>query len=576
VDKQGRRRDYSSAYLRRTYRDGGTVKNETVANLSALPDHVIDLIDAGLKGQQLVPAGEAVTITGSLPHGHVAAVHAMARELGLPALLGPAGRQRDLALALIISRVVKPGSKLATLTWWGDTTLGADLGVADASTDDIYAAMDWLEHRQDAIEAGLARRHLAPEANPSKMALFDLSSSWLEGSRCPLAARGYSRDGRKGRLQIEYGLLTDPEGRPVAVRVLPGNTGDPAAFTKITEVVRDKFGLAQMVMVGDRGMITSARIRALNQREDGTQRPDAYGWITALRAPAIKKLMADGGPLQMSLFDEQDLAEITSSDFPGERLVACRNPVLAADRARTREDLLAATEKLLAPIIARVQAGRLAGAGPIGVEVGKVISRYKTGKHFTVTITDDTLTVTRRQDRIDAEAALDGFYVLRTPVPASQLDAPGVVTAYKNLKYVERDFRHIKSDDLDLRPVFHRLEERVRAHVLICMLACYLTWHLRRAWAPLTFTDENPPRQENPVAPARRSAAAQAKASAQHNPAGRPYRSFRGLLEHLATLTRNQVRFAGTQATVPMLAEPTSTQREAFDLISVPIPLALK
>jgi hypothetical protein len=576
VDKQGRRRDYSSAYLRRTYRDGGTVKNETVANLSALPDHVIDLIDAGLKGQQLVPAGEAVTITGSLPHGHVAAVHAMARELGLPALLGPAGRQRDLALALIISRVVKPGSKLATLTWWGDTTLGADLGVADASTDDIYAAMDWLEHRQDAIEAELACRHLAPEANPSRMALSGLSSSWLEGSRCPLAARGYSRDGRKGRLQIEYGLLTDPEGRPVAVRVLPGNTGDPAAFTKITEVVRDKFGLAQMVMVGDRGMITSARIRALNQREDGTPRPDPYGWITALRAPAIKKLMAGGGPVQMPLFDEQDLAEITSPDFPGERLVACRNPVLAADRARTREDLLAATEKLLAPVIARVQAGRLAGAGPIGVEVGKVISRYKAGKHFTVAITDDTLTVTRRQDQIDAEAALDGFYVLRTPVPADELDAAAVVTAYKNLKYVERDFRHIKADDLDLRPVFHRLEERVQAHVLICMLACYLVWHLRRAWAPLTFTGQEPPEQDNPVAPASRSAAAQAKASYQHDPARQPYRSFRGLLDHLATLTRNQVRFTGTRVTTAMLTEPTSAQRQAFRLLSAAIPLTLK
>src|SRR5882762_3851275 len=312
VDKQGRRKDYTSAYLRRTYRDGGKVKNETVANLSALPDHVIDLIDAGLKGQQLVPAGEAVTITGSLPHGHVAAVHAMARELGLPALLGPAGRQRDLALALIISRVVKPGSKLATLTWWGDTTLGADLGVADASTDDIYAAMDWLEHRQDAIEAELAHRHLGPQANRSRMALFDLSSSWLEGRCCPLAARGYSRDGKKGKLQIEYGLLTDPAGRPVAVRVFAGNTGDPGAFTAIVKVVRDKFGLAKMVMVGDRGMITSARIQAMNQLEDGTQRPDGYGWITALRAPAIKKLMADGGPLQLSLFDQQNLAEITS------------------------------------------------------------------------------------------------------------------------------------------------------------------------------------------------------------------------------------------------------------------------
>ena len=575
VDKQGRRKDYSSAYLRRTYRDGGKVKNETVANLSALPGHVIDLIDAGLKGQQLVPAAEAVTITRSLPHGHVAAAHAMARTLGLPALLGPAGRHRDLALALIISRVVAPASKLSTLTWWTDTTLGADLGVADASTDDIYAAMDWLGGRQDAIEAGLARRHLAPEPNPSRMALFDLSSSWMEGSHCPLAARGYSRDGRKGKLQIEYGLLTDPAGRPVAVRVFPGNTGDPGAFTAIADVVRKKFGLAKMVMVGDRGMITSARIQALNQQQDGTPQPDPYGWITALRAPAIKKLMADDGPLQLSLFDEQDLAEITSGDFPGERLIACRNPVLAADRARKRQDLLAATEKLLAPVLARVRSGKLTGAGPIGVEVGKVITAYKTAKHFAVTITDTTLTIERRQDQIDAEATLDGFYVLRTPIPADELDAAAVVTAYKNLKYVERDFRHIKADDLDLRPVFHRLEERVKAHVLICMLACYLTWHLRRAWAPLTFTDQEPPQQGNPVTPARRSTAAQAKTSYQHDPAGQPYYSFRGLIEHLATLTRNQVRYTGTQVTIAMLAEPTSAQRQAFELIGVPIPLTL-
>jgi hypothetical protein len=577
VDKQGRRRDYSSAYLRRTYRDGGKVKNETVANLSALPGHVIDLIDAGLKGQQLVPAAEAVTITRALPHGHVAAVHAMARTLGLPAVLGPACAERDLALALIISRVVRPGSKLSTLTWWADTTLGADLGVAAASTDDIYAAMDWLGGRQDAIEAELAARHLGPQVNPARMALFDLSSSWLEGTHCPLAARGYSRDGKKGTLQIEYGLLTDPHGRPAAVRVFPGNTGDPGAFTAIVDVVREKFGLAKMVMVGDRGMITSARIEALNQNEDGTQRPDdPYGWITALRAPAIKKLMADGGPLQLSLFDQQDLAEITSDDFPGERLIACRNPVLAADRARKREDLLAATEKLLAPLTARVRAGRLAGAGEIGVEVGKVISKHKTGKHFTVIITDDSLTVTRRQDQIDTEAALDGFYVLRTPVPAAELDAPAVVTAYKNLKYVERDFRHLKADDLDLRPVFHHLEERVKAHVLICMLGCYLTWHLRRAWAPLTFTSQDPPEQDNPVAPARRSAAARAKASSQHDPAGRPCRSFRGLLEHLATMTRNEVRFTAASATVAMLTEPTSTQREAFNLLATPIPLTLK
>ncbi|HEY2692486.1 MAG TPA: IS1634 family transposase, partial [Streptosporangiaceae bacterium] len=557
VDRQGRRRDYESRYLRRTYRDGGKVKHETLANLSGLPEQAVDAIEAALKGTPLVPAGQAVTITSSLPHGHVAAVHAMAARLGLPALLGPAGRPRDLALALVVSRVVAPASKLSTLAWWDDVTLGADLGVAGASTDDIYAAMDWLDGRQDAIEAELARRHLAPEANPSKMALFDLSSSWLEGTRCPLAARGYSRDGKKGKLQVEYGLLTDPAGRPVAVRVLPGNTGDPAAFTQIVTVLRDKFGLAQMVMVGDRGMITSARIAALNQREDGTARPDPYGWITALRAPAIRKLMAEGGPLQLSLFDQQDLAEITSPDFPGERLVACRNPHLAADRARKRGDLLAATEKLLAPILARVQAGRLAGAGPIGVEVGKVISKYKTGKHFAITITDTTLAIERRQDQIRDEAALDGFYVLRTPLPASQLDGPAVVAAYKNLKYVERDFRSIKADDLDLRPVFHRLEERVKAHVLICMLACYLTWHLRKAWAPLTFTDENPAAPENPVAPARRSAAAQAKATRQRDTAGRPYRSFRGLIEHLATLARNQVRFTGTAVTVPILTEPT-------------------
>ena len=574
--KSGEQRVYESVLVRRTYRDGAKVRHETLANLSALPADAVAAIEATLKGERLVPAGQAVQITAAAPHGHVAAVHAAAVKLGLPALLGPAGRPRDLALALIISRVAAPASKLSTLTWWADVTLGADLGVADASTDDIYAAMDWLGHRQDAIEAELARRHLAPQANPSKMALFDLSSSWLEGRCCPLSARGYSRDGKKGKLQIEYGLLTDPEGRPVAVRVFPGNTGDPSAFTAIADVVRTKFGLAQMVMVGDRGMITSARIAALNQAEDGTQQPDPYGWITALRAPAIRKLMADDGPLQLSLFDQQDLAEITSPDFPGERLIACRNPALAADRARKRQDLLAATEKLLAPVIARVQAGRLAGAGPIEVEVGKVISTYNTGKHFAVTITDTTLTIERRQDQIDAEATLDGFYVLRTPVPASELDAAAVVTAYKNLKYVERDFRHIKSDDLDLRPVFHRLGERVRAHVLICMLACYLTWYLRRAWAPLTYTDQNPPGQDNPVAPARRSAAAQAKASGQHDPAGQPYHSFRGLLEHLATLTRNQVRYTGTQVTIAMLTEPTSIQRQAFELLGTPVPLSLK
>src|SRR6266498_2429468 len=511
TDRRGRRREYESAYLRRTWRDGGAVRHETLAKLSGLGEQTVALIEAALKGVPLVPAGQAMTITRSLPHGHVAAVHAMAARLGLPALLGPACPRRDLALALVISRVVAPSSKLSTLAWWSGTTLGADLGVAQVSADDVSAAMDWLGARQDAIEARLARRHLAPEANPSKMALFDLSSSWLEGTHCPLAARGYSRDGKKARLQIEYGLLTDPEGRPVAVRVLPGNTGDPAALTEIIKVVRDTFHLARMVMAGDRGMITSARIDALRELDED------HGWITALRGPAIKKLMADDGPLQLSLFDEQDLAEITSPDFPGERLVACRNPVLAAERARKREDLLAATEKLLAPIIARVAAGRLAGAGKIGVEVGKVISKYKTAKHF------------------------------------------------------ERDFRHIKSDDLDLRPVFHRLEDRVKAHVLICMLACYLTWHLRKAWAPLTYADEHPPQRDNPVAPARRSASAESKASRKVTMAGQPARGFRDLLDYLATLTRQTITIGGRQ--IEKITTPTQSQRQAFDLLGAPIPI---
>jgi hypothetical protein len=571
TDRQGRERQYESRLLRRTWRDGGKVRNETLANLSKMPDHIVDAVEAALKGQALIPASDAaVSITRSLPHGHVAAVHAMARTLGLPALLGPVGRQRDLALALIISRVVAPGSKLSTLAWWGDVTLGPDLGVEHAATDEAYAAMDWLAARQDAIESKLARRHLAPAANPSRMALFDLSSSWLEGSHCPLGARGYSRDGKKGTVQIEYGLLTDPEGRPVAVRVLEGNTADPAAFTEILGAVHGEFGLRKMVMVGDRGMITTARINAIRELDR------KYAWITALRAPAIRKLMADDGPLQLSLFDEQDLAEITSDDFPGERLIACRNPALADQRARKREDLLAATEKLLAPLIARVAAGRLAGAAKIGAKAGEVIGKYKMAKHFEVTITDDSLTIERKQAQIDDEARLDGIYVIRTPVPAGDLDAPGVVTAYKNLKHVERDFRHIKSDDLDLRPVFHRLEHRVKGHVLICMLAAYLTWHLRQAWAPLTYTDEEPPQQPNPVAPARRSASAQAKASRQHDQDGRPYRSFQGLLAHLGTLTRNELRFPGAPATVPVLTQPTSEQRQAFELIGAAIPLTLR
>ena len=573
VDKTGNVHRYQSVLVRRTYRDGTKVRHETLANLSKLPAEVIAAIEATLKGQALVPAEAACTITRSLPHGHVAAVAAMARRLGFPGLLGPACRSRDLVLGLIISRVIRPASKLSTLSRWADCTLGPDLGVAGASTDEVYAAMDWLADRQDAIEKKLAAKHLGPAANPSRMALFDLTSSWVTGRCCELAAYGYSRDAKKGLPQIEYGVLTDPAGRPVAVRVVPGHTADPVAFSDIVEVIRDRFGLTRLVLVGDRGMITSARIDALRKLNDNPDTATALGWITALRAPDIATLAAEQGPLQMSLFDTQDLAEISHPDYPGERLIACRNPALAAERARKRTDLLAGTDAEVAAIAARVAAGRLRGAGKIGEAIGRVIAKRKVGKHFRREITDTTFTYHRDQAGIDAEAALDGIYVLRTSVPATELDPAAVVESYKNLTHVERDFRSIKTDDLDLRPIHHRLDQRVRAHVLICLLACYLIWHLRKAWAPLTFTDEHPPARDNPVAPAHRSPQAQAKASTQHDANGNPLRSFRGLLDHLATLTRNDIHYHSTNATVPTLAEPTPDQRRAFDLIGTPIPL---
>jgi Transposase DDE domain len=571
VDKAGDVHRYESVLVRRTYRDGKKVRHETLANLSKLPAEVIAAIEATLKGQALVPAEAACTITRSLPHGHVAAVAAMARRLGFPGLLGPACRSRDLVLGLIISRVIRPASKLSTLSRWADCTLGPDLAVADASTDEVYAAMDWLADRQEAIEKKLAAKHLGPAANPTRMAMFDLTSSWVTGRCCELAAYGYSRDGKKGCAQIEYGVLTDPAGRPVAVRVVPGNTADPVAFSDIVEVIRDRFGLTRLVLVGDRGMITSARITAL--RELNSNNATAFGWISALRAPDIATLAAEQGPLQMSLFDTHDLAEISHPDYPGERLIACRNPALAAERARKRNELLAATDADLAAIAARVAAGRLRGAGKIGEAIGRVIAKRKVGKHFHREITDTTFTYHRDQAGIDAEASLDGIYVLRTSVPATELDPAAVVESYKNLAHVERDFRSIKTDDLDLRPIHHRLDERVRAHVLICLLACYLVWHLRQAWAPLTFTDEHPPARDNPVAPAQRSPQAQAKASTQHDANGNPLRSFRGLLNHLATLTRNDIHYHGTNATVPTLTQPTPDQRRAFDLIGTPIPL---
>jgi Transposase DDE domain len=562
VLKDGTERVYQRHLLRRSYRDAGKVRKETLANLSHLPDQAIEALRLVLAGTTLVDADAGVEVARSLPHGHVAAVHAQARKLGFPALLGPPCRERDLACALIVSRVARPASKLSTIGWWDDTTLGPDLGVAGASTDEVYAAMDWLVERQDGIEAGLARRHLRQGGT----ALFDLSSSWVEGRRCELAAFGHSRDGKRGKQQIEYGLLTAADGCPVAVRAFPGNTGDPKAFIEAVEVVREKFHITEVVMVGDRGMITSARIKALKEIP-------GMAWITCLRAPAIRKLADDGGPLQMSLFDTQDLAEISSPDYPGERLIACHNPALEAERAAHRERLLAATEAELEKIQQMAEARRLADPAKIGIRAGKVINKRKVAKHFILDIGQGSFTWRRDQASIDAEAAFDGIYVIRTPVPASELPAPAAVAAYKDLSGVEQDFR-ISKDDLDLRPIWHRLADRVRAHVLICMLACYLSWHLRKAWAPLTYTDEQPRQRDNPVAPARRSRSADAKAARKATTSGQPARSFRDLLDYLATLTRDTIIIGGHQ--IDKITTPTPAQRHAFDLLGAPIPVTLE
>jgi hypothetical protein len=397
--------------------------------------------------------------------------------------------------------------------------------------------------------------------------LYDVSSSWLEGRTCPLAAFGYSRDGKRGKPQIVYGLVTDPDGRPVAVNVFGGDTGDPTAFAATVTTVTTRLGLDRVVLVGDRGMITSARVQALRER-------GGLDWITALRAPAVKRLAAQGA-IQLSLFDQTNLAEIAHPDYPGERLVVCRNPALGADRARKRGELLAATDAALDKIVAAVQAGRLKDAGKIGVRVGRVVNRYKMAKHYTLDIAIGRFAYTHDQAAISAEAALDGVYVLRTSVTTDTMDAPGVVTAYKRLAGVERDFRSLKTVDLDVRPVHHRLEDRVRGHLLVCMLACYLVWHLRRAWAPLCYTDEHPPGRGDPVAPARRSPAAQRKASQHTTDTGAPAHSFGTLIDHLAGLSRDDITLGGTGTKIQKLAEPTPTQRRAFDLLGAPIPLRL-
>lgn len=557
---------YETTLLRRSYREGGKVKNETLANLSHLPEALIEVIRRSLRGEAFVAAPDAFEITRSLPHGHVAAVSAMAKTLGVPALLGPPSRERDLALALVLSRVCRPGSKLATTRWWADTTLGVDLGVADASTDEVYSAMDWLLARQDGIEAALAARHLAPGG----LVLYDLSGSYVEGRHCSLAARGYSRDRKRGKLQITYGLVTDREGRPLAIEVFPGNTADPTTFSAAASKVRERFGLSDVVMVGDRGMITSARIDAL--KETG-----GLGWVTALRAPAVQALAADDGPLQLGLFDEANLAEIAHPDYPGERLVACRNPALATERARKREALLAATEAELNKVVAAVAARRLKDPAKIGVRVGRVVNRYKMAKHFSLDIGEGRFAHARDEEAIGVEAALDGIYVIRTSVGPEAMSAPEVVEAYKALCHVEAAFRSLKSVDLELRPIHHRLEDRVRAHALVCMLAEYVVWHLRRAWAPLTFTDEEAPARDDIVAPARRSKGAQAKASTRRSAEGDPAHSFATLLDHLGTLARDDIVFADPPGvSVQKLTNATPVQRRAFELIGSPVPLALK
>jgi hypothetical protein len=562
----GERRSYPTYLLRRSFRDeNGRPRKETLANLTGLPEESIEALRLTLKGRVLVDAEAAFEVERSVPHGNVAAAHVMASKLGLRKLLGPACRERDIAYALVISRAVRPESKLSTARWWadGDTTLGTDLGVADASTDEIYQAMDWLTSRQGEIEKGLASRHLTPGG----IAMFDLSSSWVEGSKCELAAFGHSRDGKRGRRQVEYGLLTDPAGRPVAVEVFAGDTSDPESFKTAITKVRQDFGIERLIMVGDRGMITGTRIADLRKLP-------GMDWITALKTPAIKKLADDGGPLQMSLFDTQHFAEITHPDYPGERLICCHNPVLEADRARTRAELLADTEAELEKIRKSVVAGRLKDPDKIGIRVGKVINKRKVAKHFLTDIAAGHFSYRRDEDKIAAEAALDGIYVIRTSVPGGILDAAGAVGAYKNLKHVERDFRITKADDLDLRPIHHYLAGRVRGHVLICMLACYLTWHLRQALAELTFTDQHIPAAADPVAPAQRSEQAKAKDAAKHNHQGLPVRKYGDLLAHLSTLDRQTITFAGRQ--IQKLTIPTPVQHRALELIGAPIPLTLQ
>ncbi len=549
-------REYSSHLLRRSFREGDKVKKETLANLSHLPDEAIDAIRRTLRGEVLVPAEAAFAIERSLPAGHVQAALLMARRLELARLLDRApSRERDLCLAMICQRALSPGSKLATVRSLAQSTLGGELGVGGADEDDLYAALDWLLARQARIEERLARRHL----KDGELVLYDVSSSYFEGRTCPLAKLGYSRDGRRGTLQIIYGLLCDRPGRPIAVEVFSGELHDDKTLPAQIQKLKTRFGLKTVIVVSDRGMVTKANLELMAQS-------DGIGWITALKAPQIKKLVTTGA-LQLSLFDEQSLAEISApEDYPGERLIVCRNPLVAADRARKREELLAATERGLQEISERVKRGTLSGADQIGLAAGPALKRYRMKKHFEVQITDESFSFERKTDQIAAEAALDGFYVLRTSVPAETLAADEVVRSYKGLEEVERAFGTFKGPEIEIRPIHHRREDRVRAHVLLCTLAYYLTWHLKAAWAPLLFKDEQPPIASDPVAKATRSPGAQRKAQTKRTEAGEPCHSYRSLLAELATLTRNTIRLPGASATFDKLAEPSALQARALDL----------
>ena len=554
--------------LRESYRQGGKVKNRTLANLSHWPEPKVDALAQTLKGlPPKLDLSQAFEITRSLPHGHVAAVLGTARRLGVEELIDATpSRTRDLVTAMLVAQVIDPGSKLAVARGLraetATSSLGRLLGVASCDEDDLYAAMDWVLERKEVIENALAARHLVN----GTLVLYDVSSAAFEGRTCPLGAIGHPRDGVKGRLQIVYGLLCSPAGIPIAIEVFEGNTADPNTLAAQITKIKTRFGLSRVCLVGDRGMLTHARIR-------DEVRPGQLDWISALRAPQIKALVEEGA-LQLSLFDTQDLFEISSPEFPGERLVCCHNPALAEKRARKRQDLLAATEKELTPIAAATGRAKraLRGKDKIALRVGKVINHYKMAKHFTLTITDESFTFTRNTEAIAAEAALDGIYVLRTSLPEHTLGRDDVVLRYKNLADVERFFRTLNSE-LDMRPIRHRLADRVRAHMFLRMLSYYISWHMKAALAPILFVDNDKPaaaaKRANPVAAAQRSDQALTKAARKRTPEDTPVHSFTSLLADLATLCANQIQPADDMPAFTMPTSPTPLQRRAFELLDL-------